>query len=124
MGRKSLLAIIGASGKSEGTVQVELSFMIGAPSPRYKGNPLSEFREILFLNAISALFLVKHGILCGMRPWSASGGRGELSHDALDDRYEGGAKPSARWAVRFSSVVPQLLVSTLRVRLPPRALPR
>jgi hypothetical protein len=29
MGKKSLLAIIGASGKPEGTVQVDLSFMIG-----------------------------------------------------------------------------------------------
>ena len=30
----------------------------------------------------------------------------ELSHHALDDRHEGGAKSGARWAVRFSRVVP------------------
>ena len=57
MGKKSLLAIIGASGKPEGTVQVDLSFMIGPPSSRYKGNRLSKFREILFLNMISALIV-------------------------------------------------------------------
>jgi hypothetical protein len=33
--------------------------------------------------------LVKHGILCETRPWSAGGGRCELSHHALDDRHEG-----------------------------------
>jgi len=39
---------------------------------------------------------VKHGILCGTRSWSVGGGRGELSHHALDDRHEGGAKSGAR----------------------------
>ena len=34
---------------------------------------------------------MKHGILCGTRSWSVGGGRGELSHHALDDRHEGGA---------------------------------
>src|SRR6201987_3957251 len=56
---------------------------------------------------------MKHGILCGTRPWSASGGRGELSHHALDDRHEGGAKSGARGAVRFGRVVPALLVYAL-----------
>jgi len=39
---------------------------------------------------------VKHGILCGTRSWSVGGARGELSHHALDDRHEGGAKSGAR----------------------------
>jgi hypothetical protein len=38
-------------------VQLELSFMIGLPSPRYKGSPISEFQEILFLNIISAVIV-------------------------------------------------------------------
>src|SRR5262249_2717075 len=33
---------------------------------------------------------------CGTRPWSAGGGRGELSHHALDDRHERGAKSGLR----------------------------
>ena len=40
----------------------------------------------------------------------------ELSHHALDDRHEGGAKSGARGAVRFSRVVPALLVSALHFR--------
>jgi hypothetical protein len=55
---------------------------------------------------------VKHGFFCGTRPWSTGGGRSELSHYALDDRHAGGAKSGARGAVRFSRVVPALLVST------------
>jgi hypothetical protein len=41
MGKRSLLAIIGASGKPEGTVQVDLSFMIGPLHPVTKaiGSP-------------------------------------------------------------------------------------
>ena len=35
-------------------VQVELLFMIEEPSSRYKGSPVSEFQEILFLNTLSA----------------------------------------------------------------------
>jgi len=34
---------------------------------------------------------MKHGDLCGTRPWSAGGGSDELSHHPLDDRHEGGA---------------------------------
>ena len=34
-------------------VQVELSFMNRVPSSRYKGNPVPEFQEILFLARIS-----------------------------------------------------------------------
>jgi hypothetical protein len=35
----------------------------------------------------------------------------------------GGAKPGVRWPVRFSSIVPQLLVSALHVRSRPRPIP-
>jgi len=52
-----------------------------------------------------AIIPVKHGILCGTRSWSVDGGR-ELSHHALDDRHEGGAKSGASRAVRFRWVVP------------------
>ena len=67
------------------------------------------------------LLLVKHAILCETRPWSGSRGRGKFSHHPLDDRHEGGAKPVARGAVRFSRVVPALLVSALRLRSAQRA---
>ena len=40
--------------------------------------------------------------------------------DALDDRHEGGKKSGARRAVRFSRVVPALLVSALHFRSAPR----
>ena len=49
------------------------------------------------------------------RPWSANGGRGELSHYALDDRHGGGAGAAGR----FGRVVPaanQLQVSTSGVK--------
>ena len=46
---------------------------------------------------------------------------GALSYHALDDRYEGGVKPSAMEAVRFGRVVPAPLVSTLHLRSAPRA---
>jgi hypothetical protein len=56
---------------------------------------------------------MKHGILCGTRPWTASGGLGELSHDTLDDRHESGSQSGARWAVSVGRVVSALLVSSL-----------
>src|ERR1700748_74664 len=60
-------------------------------------------------------------IACGTRPWSASGGRGEFSRHPLDDRHAGGTEPGPRGAVRFSRVVPALLVSALRLHSAPRA---
>jgi hypothetical protein len=83
-------------------VQVELSFMNRVPSSRYKGNPVPEFQEILFLNMISAVSLVKHGIHCGTRPWSADEVNGKLSHHGLGDRHESGAKSGAREPACFS----------------------
>ncbi len=41
-------------------------------------------------------------------------GAARFSYPALDDRHEGGVKPSAMEAVRFGRVVPALLVSTLQ----------
>src|SRR5271166_4302267 len=76
---------------------------------------------MLFPNCFGALLLGEIRKSCGTRPWSAIGGRGKLSYHALDDRREGGAKPSAMEAVRFSRVVPALLVSTLHLRSVPRA---
>src|SRR5271166_4750502 len=76
---------------------------------------------MLFPNCFGALLLGEIRKSCGTRPWSASGGRGKLSYRALDDRHEGGVEPSAMEAVRFSRVVPALLVSTLHVRSGPRA---
>jgi hypothetical protein len=68
---------------------------------------------------------MQHGILCGTRPWSAGGGRGELSHHAPDDRHEGGTKSgpvgTVRGTVRLSRVVPSLLVSDLHFRSAPWA---
>ena len=58
---------------------------------------------------------------CGTRPWSDGGGRGELSHHALDNCHEGGTKPSPMGTVRFSGVVPSLLVSALHFRSAPWA---
>ena len=55
---------------------------------------------------------MKHGNPCGTRPWSAGGGRDELSHHALDDRHGCGAKPGARVATR------QWKQPTLPARLP------
>ena len=60
----------------------------------------------LFLKMFHPLLLVRDPILCETRPRSARGGRGELSHHALDDRHEGGAKSGARGAVGFGRVVP------------------
>src|SRR5271166_1559403 len=76
---------------------------------------------MLFPNCFGALLLGEIRKSCGTRPWSASGGRGKLSYHALDDRHEGGAKPSAMEAVRLGRVVPALLVSALHVRSAPRA---
>jgi hypothetical protein len=45
---------------------------------------------------------------------------GKLSHHALDDRHEGGAKSGAREPASFSRIVPAVLESTLHVRLAPR----
>src|ERR1700739_1493528 len=70
------------------------------------------------------LKLLESGGFCGTRLWSASGGRGKLSHHALDDCYERGAKPGAGGRVRTSSAVPHLLVSTVHIRAPARVLPR
>jgi hypothetical protein len=61
---------------------------------------------------------------CGTRPWSAGGGCGELSHHALDDRHEGGTKSGPMGTVRFSRVVPSLLVSALHFRSAPWAFAR
>src|SRR4029077_1543998 len=76
---------------------------------------------ILFRNMTSSAIVSETGILCETRPWSGSTGRGKFSLDPLDDRHEGGAKPGARGAVRFSRVVPALLVSALRLRSAQRA---
>jgi hypothetical protein len=72
---------------------------------------------ILFLDKLSAAIVGKRSILRETRPWSANGGRGELSHYALDDRHEGGAKSSARGAVGLGRIVPDLLVSALHFRV-------
>jgi hypothetical protein len=69
--------------------------MMGWPSSRYKGSPISEFQEILFLKLFQRLSLAKHEIHCGTRPWSADGVRGKLSYAALGD-HESGAKSGAR----------------------------
>ena len=66
--------------------------------------------------------MVKHGkIHCGTRPWSADGVRGKLSHHALGDRHESGAKSRVREPACFSRIVP---ASTLHVRLAPRRVGR
>jgi hypothetical protein len=58
------------------------------PSSRYKGNPVSEFQEILFLNIISAVIVdeTRNSL------WNATMVRrrvhGKLSHHALGDRHE------------------------------------
>src|SRR5580704_1351788 len=91
-------------------------------SSRY--SPISESQEFCSETCFHTLSLVKHGILCGTRPWSAVGRRSELSHHTLDDRHEGGAKSGARGAVRFSRAVPALLVSALHIRSTPRAFAR
>jgi hypothetical protein len=64
---------------------------------------------------------MKYGNLVEHDHGPPAGGRGKLSYHALDDRHEGDVKPSAMEAVRFSRVVPALLVSTLHVRSGPRA---
>jgi hypothetical protein len=79
-------------------------------------HPVTESQEFCSETCFHTLSLVKHGFLCGTRPWSAVGRRSELSHHTLDDRHEGGAKSGARGAVRFSRAVPSLLVSALHFR--------
>ena len=75
--------------------------------------------EILFLNMLLPVTVSGTRNSCGTRPWSAGGGCGELSHHALDNCYEGGTKPSPMGTVRFSRVVPSLLVSALHFRSAP-----
>src|SRR5262249_46844203 len=65
-----------------------------------------------------------HGIHCGTRPWSADGVHGKLSHHALGDRHESGAKSGAREPACFSRIVPAVLESTLQVCLAPRTVAR
>ena len=58
--------------------------MIGAEGlhPVIKPARFQSFRNFVPKLAFNPILLVKHGILCEMRPWSAGG---ELSHDALEE---------------------------------------
>ena len=76
---------------------------------------------ILFLNMLLPVIVGGTRNSCGTRPWSAGGGSGELSHHALDNCHQGGAKPSPMGTVRLSRVVPSLLVSALHFRSAPWA---
>src|ERR1700751_1007508 len=103
--------------------QVEFVVIIGDEGlhPVTKAARFQSFRNFVPKHAFCPLLLGEIRKSCGTRSWSASGGRGTLSYHALDDRHEGGVKPNAMEAVRFSRVVAPLLVSTLHPRSAPRA---
>jgi hypothetical protein len=87
--------------------------MIGGLHPVTKAVRSPSFRNFVPKRDFDLLTSVKHGEFVVERDHGPpAGGGGELSHHALDDCHEGGAKSGAVEAVCFSSVVPQLLVST------------
>lgn len=84
---------------------------------RYKEGQVSRASGILFLNRFSSAIFWQEILLRETRPWSASGGHGELSHHALGDRHEGGAEPGGgRGTIGFRRIDLAQLVSVLYFR--------
>jgi len=97
--------------------------MIGVFNPLQR-QPGSRVSEILFLNMISAVIFgeTRNSL------WNATTvrqrGHGKLSHHALDDRHESGAKSGASGSACCSRIVPTVLASALHVRVRPQTLAR
>jgi len=98
--------------------------LMGALEALNKGSPVSEFQEILFLNIISAVIVgeTRNSL------WNATMVRrrvhGKLSHHALGDHHESGAKSGAREPACIGRIVPAVLESILHVRLAPQTAAR